>query len=76
MYSHPVHPVTATLATTFQNGMSFDNVVRITRHNGAKVYEYQAGKHFREIKPEGDATTRLYSKKEGSATVQAVQVVA
>jgi hypothetical protein len=37
------------------------------------VYEYQAGKQFREIKPEGYATTKLYSKKEGSATVQSVQ---
>jgi pyruvate-formate lyase-activating enzyme len=56
---------------TFQNGMSFDNVVRIARHSGAKVYEYQAGKQFREIKPEGYVNTKLYSKKEGSATVQA-----
>jgi len=56
---------------TFQNGMSFDNVVRIARHCGAKVYEYQAGKQFREIKPEGYVATKLYSKKEGSATVQA-----
>jgi hypothetical protein len=61
---------------TFQNGMSFDNIVRIARHSGAKVYEYQAGRQFREIKPEGYATTKLYSKKEGSATVQAVQAEA
>jgi hypothetical protein len=66
----------AVYLNTFQNGMSFDNVVRIARHSGAKVYEYQAGKQFREIKPEGYATTKLYSKKEGSATLQAVQVVA
>jgi len=58
---------------TFQNGMSFDNIVRIARHSGAKVYEYQAGRQFREVKPEGYATTKLYSKKEGSATVQTVQ---
>jgi hypothetical protein len=32
------------------------------RHSGAK-----------EIKPEGYATTKLYLKKEGSATVQTVQ---
>ena len=56
----------------FQNVMSFDNIVRIARHSGAKMYEYQAGKQFREFKPEGYATTKLNSKKEGSATVQAV----
>ena len=55
---------------TFQNGMSFENIVRIARHSGRKVYEYQAGKQLREIKPEGYATTKLYSKKEGSAHVR------
>jgi hypothetical protein len=58
---------------TFQSGMSLDNIVRIARHSGAKVYEYQAGKPFREIKPGGSATTKLYSKKDSSATVQAIQ---
>jgi hypothetical protein len=59
---------------TFQNGMSFDNVVRIARHSAAKVYEYQAGRQLREIKPEGYETTKLYSKTEGSASLQGVQV--
>ena len=55
---------------TFQNGMSFDNIVRIARHCAGKVYEYQAGRQLREIKPAGYGNTKLYSKKEGSAAVQ------
>lgn len=52
---------------TFQNGMSFDNVVRIARHCGSRVYEYQAGKHMREVKPQGFKTTEIYSRKATSA---------
>ncbi len=54
---------------TFQNGMSFDNVVRIGRHCGSKVFEYQAGEFIREVKPEGYKTTELYSKTPRSAVV-------
>ncbi len=54
---------------TFQNGMSFENVVKIARHAGGKVYEYQAGEHMREVKPAGYRVTELYSKSKGSATV-------
>lgn len=56
---------------TFQNGMSFDNVVRIARYCGARVYEYQAGEHMREVKPVGFKSTKLYSRREGSAKVMA-----
>ena len=54
---------------TFQNGMSFENVIRIAKHCGTKVYEYQAGQHLREIKPEGYQTAEIYSKKKASATI-------
>jgi hypothetical protein len=54
---------------TFQNGMSFDNVIRLARHVGTRVYEYQAGRHMREIKPEGFETTKIYSRRESSAVV-------
>ncbi len=56
---------------TFQNGMSFDNVVRIARYCGARVYEYQAGEHMREGKPVGFKSAKLYSRREGSAKVMA-----
>jgi hypothetical protein len=56
---------------TFQSGMSFDNIVNIARHCGKRVYEYQAGKQLREIKPAGYLTTKIYSKSEGSANVRA-----
>ena len=55
---------------TFQNGMSFDNIVKIARHSGTKVYEYQSGGHMREVKSEGYKTTELYSKTKGSATAR------
>lgn len=54
---------------TFQNGMSFDNVVRIARHCGTKVYEYQAGDFMKEVKPVGYKTTEIYSKTKESAVV-------
>lgn len=56
---------------TFQSGMSFDNIVTVARHCGKRVYEYQAGKQLREIKPDGYSTTKIYSKTEGSANVRA-----
>jgi hypothetical protein len=56
---------------TFQSGMSFANIVAIARHCGKRVYEYQAGAHLREIKPDGYATTKLYSRTQGSANVRA-----
>jgi anaerobic magnesium-protoporphyrin IX monomethyl ester cyclase len=56
---------------TFQSGMSFDNIVAIARHCGKRVYEYQAGKQLREIKPDGYSTTKIYSRSEGSANVRA-----
>lgn len=57
---------------TFQNPMSFDNVVGIARFSGSRVYEYQAGTHMREVKPEGYRVTGLYSRTPGSATAQVV----
>ncbi len=54
---------------TFQNGMSFDNIVKIARHSGTKVYEYQAGRHMREVKSEGYQTREIYSKTAASATI-------
>ncbi len=57
---------------TFQNPMSFDNVVAIARFTGARVYEYQAGTHMREVKPEGYRVTDLYSRSAGSATARVV----
>jgi len=59
---------------TFQSGMSFDNIVSIARHAGKKVYEYQAGRQLREIKPAGYTTTKIYSKKEGSAMARVAPV--
>lgn len=53
----------------FQSGMSFDNIVKIARHCGTKVYEYQAGQQMREVKADGYRTTELYSKKAASATI-------
>ena len=50
--------------------MSFDNIVKIARHSGTKVYEYQSGGHMREVKSEGYKTTELYSKTKGSATAR------
>lgn len=58
---------------TFQNGMSFDNIVSIARYCGKRVYEYQAGDTLREVKPAGYEVTRLYSKTEGSAAVRAAR---
>ncbi|HLQ76119.1 MAG TPA: radical SAM protein, partial [Terriglobia bacterium] len=51
---------------TFQSGMSFDNVVRIARHCGKRVYEYQSGAQLREIKPAGYENTKLYSKDDAA----------
>ncbi len=55
---------------TFQNGMSFDNIVGIARHCGGRVYEYQAGEALREVKPAGFEVTRLYSRSAGAAAVR------
>ena len=55
---------------TFQNGMSFDNIVKIARHSGTKVYEYQAGGHMREVKSAGYRTTEIYSRTKASATAR------
>jgi anaerobic magnesium-protoporphyrin IX monomethyl ester cyclase len=60
---------------TFQSGMSFENIVRIARHCGKRVYEYQDGKQLREIKSDGYSTTELYSKTNGSASVRAVAAI-
>ena len=54
---------------SFQNGISFDNIVKIARHCGTRVYEYQTGQYLREVKPRGYRTTELYSKKAVSATI-------
>ena len=54
---------------SFQNGISFDNIVKIARHCGTRVYEYQTGQYLREVKPRGYRTIELYSKKAVSATI-------
>jgi hypothetical protein len=55
----------------FQSGMSFDNIVKLARHCGAKIYEYQVGQYMREVKADGYRTTEIYSKKVASATITA-----
>jgi radical SAM superfamily enzyme YgiQ (UPF0313 family) len=57
---------------TFQSGMSFENILKIARHCGKRVYEYQQGEQLREIKPAGYGATNVYSKSNGSASIRAM----